>query len=90
MVNSEKHNTKDKLLASEQIHSLNSNKFYTVLKQILKPMKPMLKPLQSKLFYKKRSIKDLTVENKNYLREKYSKDLEKLEKEIGISFNYGY
>jgi hypothetical protein len=90
LVNTEKHITKDKLLASEQIHSLNGNKFYKVLKQVLKPMKPMLKPIQSKLFYKKRIIKNLTLENKNYLREKYTEDLEKLQSETGISINYGY
>jgi hypothetical protein len=89
VVNSENHNTKDKLIASEQIYSLNGNRFYKGLKQLLKPIKPILKPLQSKLFYKRRSIKDLTLENKDYLKEAYTEDLEKLEKETGISFNYG-
>ena len=89
-VSAEKHNTKDKLLASQEIVSLNSNKIYKVFKKVLKPIKPILKPLQSRMFYKKRIIRDLTLENEKYLKEKYREDLKNLEREIGISFNYGY
>jgi Sulfotransferase domain len=86
----ELHNTTIKPIASNKINNLNKYKTYDLVKRLIKPIIPVLKPLQSKLFYSKRIIKDLNMENKIYLADQFRTDINALEKELGVTLNYEY
>jgi hypothetical protein len=87
-VNIEQHKTDEKPLAREAIQKLNRSDFYSGLKKIIRPLIPILKPIQRKLFYKERVIKVLSAENKQFLKAAYKKDIENLEKSLNVILNY--
>jgi hypothetical protein len=82
----ETHITSNKKIASGSVQILNKTKSFHAIKKIAAPIMPLLKPIWSKLFYKERVLRDLTAENKFFLRAQYQTDLQQLKLATGTTY----